>query len=79
MVCKFKFTLLVVTTQTQLQLNSKVGFNTKMTLHHHNLNGVNISAVPNPILTKLYKVGLWNQHQQLQQQCEQDLVYSIKL
>ena len=45
----------IVTTPTQPQLNSKVGCDTKMTLdHHHNkLNVINISAVPDTILTKL--------------------------
>ena len=49
----------IVTTPTQPQLNSKVGFDTKMTLDHHHhppphkLNVINISAVPDPILTKL--------------------------
>ena len=39
---------------SQQQLNSKVGFDTKMTLdHHHKLNVINISPVPDPILTKL--------------------------
>ena len=46
-----------VTTPTQPQLNSKVGFDMKMTLHHHHhphkLNVSNISAVTDPISTKL--------------------------
>ena len=58
---------IIITTPTQPQLNSKVGFDTKMTLDHHQyhkLNVINISAVPDnnnnnisliidPILTKL--------------------------
>ena len=46
----------IVTTPTQPQLNSKVGFDTKMTLDHHQyhkLNVINISPVPDPISTKL--------------------------
>ena len=46
----------IVTTPTQPQLNSTVRFDTKMTLHHHHhhkLNVINISAVPDPPLTKL--------------------------
>ena len=59
----------IVTTPTQPQLNSKVVCDTKITLHHHHhnppplpttttntyhkLNVINISAVPDPILTKL--------------------------
>ena len=45
----------IVTTPTQPQLNSKVGFDMKMTLDHppHKLNVINISAVPDLILTKL--------------------------
>ena len=46
---------------TQPQLNSKVGFDMKMTLDHHHhhqplpqkLNVINISGVPDPILTKV--------------------------
>ena len=48
--------LTIVTTPTQPQLNSKVGFDMKMTLHHHpphKLNVSNISAVTDPDLTKL--------------------------
>ena len=45
-----------VTTQTQPQLNSKVGFDTKMNLdsHHHKLKVINISAVPDPILPNFW-------------------------
>ena len=50
-------TCFIVTTPTQPQLNSKVGFDMKMTLDDHTplhkLNVINISAVPDPILTKL--------------------------
>ena len=53
-----------VTTPTQPQLNSKVGCDTKMTLFHHHhhhrpppthrkLTVIDISAVPDPISTKL--------------------------
>ena len=47
-------TFFIVTTPTQPQLNSKVGFATKMTLdrhyhHHHKINVINISGVPNLI------------------------------
>ena len=51
--------LFYVTTPTQPKLNSKVGFATKMTLDHHpppppnKLNVINISAIPDTILTKL--------------------------
>ena len=49
--------LLIVTTPTEPQLNSKVGFDTKMTFnhhhHHHKLNDIDISAVPDPILTNI--------------------------
>ena len=53
--------ILVVTAPTQPQLNSKVGFDTKMTLDHHHhlllhphkLNVSNISAVTDPMSTKL--------------------------
>ena len=42
--------LAVVTTPTQPQLRSKVGFDTKMTHHPpHKLNVSNISAVTDPI------------------------------
>ena len=49
---------IIVTNPTQPQLNSIVGFDRKMTLNTttdppHKLNVINISAVPNPILTKL--------------------------
>ena len=46
----------IVTTPTQPQLNSKVVFDMKMTLNHHQphkLNNLDISAFPNQILTKL--------------------------
>ena len=49
----------IVTTPTQPQLNSKVGFDTKMTFDHHHhppphkLLGSNISAVTGPIWIKL--------------------------
>ena len=43
---------IIVTTPTQPQLNSKVGVDMKMTLHHK-LNVTNISGVPDPILNKL--------------------------
>ena len=44
----------IVTTPTQPQLNSKVGCDMKMTLvHPHKLNVSNISAVTDPISTKL--------------------------
>ena len=53
-----------VTTPTQPPLNSNVGFDMKMTLdhhhhpthtthYHHKLNVINISAIPDLILTKL--------------------------
>ena len=38
--------------QPQLNLNSIVGFDTKMTLDHHKLNVINISAPLGPMLTK---------------------------
>ena len=46
----------IVTTPTQPQLNSKVAFDTKITLDHHpppphKLNVINISAVADLILT----------------------------
>ena len=53
---KFASGTVIVTTPTQPQLNSKVGFDTKMTLDHpppQKLNVINISGVPAPILTKL--------------------------
>ena len=46
----------IVTTPTQPQLNSKVECDMKMTLihhHSHKLNVSNISAVTDPISTKL--------------------------
>ena len=46
----------IVTTPTQLQLNSKVGFDMQMTSdhhYHHELNDSNISAASDPISTKL--------------------------
>ena len=45
----------IATTPTQPQLNSKVGFDMKITLHHHQqkLNISNKSASTDPILTKL--------------------------
>ena len=54
-------TFKIVTTSIQPQLNSKVWFDMKMTLHHHHppthhphkLNVSNISAVADPILMKL--------------------------
>ena len=58
----------IVTTPTQPQLNSEVGFDMKMTLHHpptthppthDKLNVINISAVPNPISTKLQMLDSW--------------------
>ena len=58
----------IVTTTTQPQLNSKVGFDTKMTLDHHppthphKLNVSNISAVTDFYQT--FKVGFWDQQQQ---------------
>ena len=52
---KHFLSLTIVTTPTQPQFNSKVGFVAKMTLDHHplKLNVINISAVPDPILPKL--------------------------
>ena len=60
--------VLFVTPPTQHQLNSKVGCDTKMTLihHHHHpppphkLNVSNISAVTDPIFTKLLRQVPWN-------------------
>ena len=50
-----------VITPTQPQLNSKDGFDTKMTLEHHHhhrkLNVIDISANPDSILTKGRFVG----------------------
>ena len=55
--CKLDENKQIVTIPTQPQLNSKVGCDTKMTLVHppppHQLNVSNISAVTDPILTKL--------------------------
>ena len=49
------FACAIVTTPNQPQLNSKVWVYMKMTLHHppHKLNALHISAVPDPILSKL--------------------------
>ena len=52
---------MIVKTPTNTEFNiTKVGFDVKMTLHHHyhhrqhwELNIINISAVSDPILTKL--------------------------
>ena len=95
-----KSRLLDIFSQPLLNLNSTqpyitgVGFDMKMTLHHHHhppttthhreLNVSNISAVTNPILTKLSRwvSGINNnknsqqqqqQHQQKQQQQQQNI------
>ena len=52
----------IVTTPTQPQLILKVGFDMKITIDHHpppphELNVINISSVPDPILTKHERQG----------------------
>ena len=61
---------LIVTSPTQPQLNSKVGFDTKMTLEHHPPTQTQCQQYLScywPNVNQTLKVGSWDEKQQQQQ------------
>ena len=64
----------IVTTPTQPQLNSKVGFDTKVTLNHHPPPQTQCDQYIScscPDFNQPLKVGLWDQQKRNKQQQQQ--------